>query len=127
MVDAIRALGREIMIRWHEENYDGIREALSDLTPGRNDVPFERVYTEIWHFAFGIANRTLVEAGLFADSYAADRRYRGFHPAIWASDPTTWTPSASCGEKSFTSKGVGWREPSSATPVSKRATPRVVR
>jgi hypothetical protein len=83
-VDAIRQLGREVMIRWHEENYERIREDLSDLTPGVNGVPFERVYTEIWHFAFGIANRTLVERGLFADPYAETRRHQGFIPAIWA-------------------------------------------
>ena len=51
------------MLEWHESNYDRVREALSDLTPIKNGVPFERVYTEIWHFVFGIANRTLVEEG----------------------------------------------------------------
>ena len=89
-VDAIRALGRDVMIRWHEENYDSIRETLSTLTPGRNNVPFERVYTSIWHFAFGIANRTLVEEGLFADPYVQDRRHQGFIPLIWARELSDW-------------------------------------
>ena len=77
------ALGREIMVHWHEVNYANIREALSGLTPIRNGVPFERVYTEIWHFVFGFANRTLVEEGLFADPYAGNRRYKGFLPVVW--------------------------------------------
>ena len=83
-VEAVVAKGREIMLGWHEANYDRLREALSDLTPIRNGVPFERVYTEIWHFLFGFANRTLVEEGLFADPYGQDRRYQGFLPVVWA-------------------------------------------
>ena len=82
-VAAMVAMGHEIMVDWHEANYAGIRQALSDLTPIRNGVPFERVYTEIWHFVFGFANRTLVEEGLFADPYAESRRYRGFLPVVW--------------------------------------------
>ena len=83
LVAATVAMGREIMIDWHEANYARIREALSDLTPIRNGVPFERVYTEIWHFVFGFANRTLVEEGLFANPYAESRRYQGFLPVVW--------------------------------------------
>ena len=82
-VAAMVALGREIMVDWHEANYARIRQELSDLTPIRNGVPFERVYTEIWHFVFGFANRTLVEQDLFADPYAGSRRYQGFLPVVW--------------------------------------------
>jgi hypothetical protein len=85
-VDAIVAAGRGIMTRWHEENYPAIRDQLSSLTPGRNGVPFERVYTEIWHFVFGIANRVLVDEGLFANPYATTRRHKGFIPAVWAGE-----------------------------------------
>jgi hypothetical protein len=83
LVREIVALGREIMITWHEANYAAIRERLADLTPTRNGVPFERVYTEVWHFIFGIANRTLVDQGFFADPYSSERRHRGFLPVIW--------------------------------------------
>ena len=86
MVRGMVAKGREIMIAWHEENYDEIKGVLSDLTPLRNGVPFERVYTEVWHFVFGIANRELVKAGFFADPYAEGRRHKGFRPFIWSSD-----------------------------------------
>ena len=47
-------------------------------------LPFETVYTEVWHFIFGIANRVLVEEGLFADPYAEERKSKGFIPAVWA-------------------------------------------
>jgi DNA-binding MarR family transcriptional regulator len=82
-VAAMVAMGREIMVDWHEANYARIRQALSDLTPIQNGVPFERVYTEIWHFVFGFANRTLVEQGFFANPYEESRRYRGFLPVVW--------------------------------------------
>jgi hypothetical protein len=33
----------------------------------------------------GVANRKLVEAGLFADPYAESRRFKGYIPAVYAS------------------------------------------
>ncbi len=84
-VREIVLMGREIMTAWHEANYATIRERLADLTPTRNGVPFERVYTEVWHFIFGMANKTLVERGFFADPYSSERRHRGFIPVVWAS------------------------------------------
>ncbi len=84
MVDAMIAIGRDIMSSWHNAEYSNLKSTLSDLTPVQNGVPFERVYTEIWHFIFAIANRTLVEEGFFADPYAAERRHQGFLPFIWA-------------------------------------------
>ena len=85
MVNAMIAVGRDIMSTWHEDNFSSIQTELSDLTPIRNGVPFERVYTEIWHFVFGIANRVLAEEGFFADPYSEDRRHQGFLPVVWAS------------------------------------------
>jgi hypothetical protein len=76
--------GREITIEWHENNYETVKRNLLDLTPLRYGVPFGTVYTEVWHFIFGIANRILVEEGLFCDPYSADRLIKGFVPAVWA-------------------------------------------
>lgn len=84
LVGAMRAIGREIIAAWHHAHYSSVRSQLADLTPLRNGVPFERVYTEVWHFIFGIANRTLVEEGFFADPYAAHRAHQGFLPAIFS-------------------------------------------
>jgi hypothetical protein len=84
LVSAMLAKGREIMVAWHTANYDAIRAQLAELTPLRNGVPFERVYTEVWHFVFGITNRTLVEEGFFADPYDHTRQHQGFVPAIFA-------------------------------------------
>jgi hypothetical protein len=84
LVQATRLLARDVMVAWHERNYKALRGRLSGITPLRNRVPFERVYTSVWHYVFGIANRSLVEAGFFADPYGPDRRHQGFLPAIWA-------------------------------------------
>lgn len=83
MLRDLRDKGREIIVQWHHSNYTQLKAELSRLTPVQRGVPFERVYTEIWHFVFAIANRTLVEEGLFADPYAEGRAYRGFLPMVW--------------------------------------------
>jgi len=83
-VTGMTDIGRQIMIDWHGQNYEQIKSSSSKLTPIRNGVPFERVYTEIWHFVFAIANRTLVAEGFFADPYAEDRPHKGFIPVIWS-------------------------------------------
>ena len=84
MVRAMVSRTRDIVAEWHETNYALVRDRLLHLTPIRSGVPFEMVYTEVWHFVFAVANRTLVEQGFFADPYAEERRYKGFLPAVWA-------------------------------------------
>ncbi len=60
----------------------------STLNYSRQGVPLilaERgVYTEVWRFVFGIANRTLVEQGFFADPYDEHRSHQRFIPVIFA-------------------------------------------
>lgn len=83
MMREMLMMGQTIMASWHEQNYGHLKARLSRLTPLRHGVPFQRVYTEIWHHIFGIANRTFVEAGFFADPYAEGLRFSGYLPAIW--------------------------------------------
>jgi DNA-binding MarR family transcriptional regulator len=84
MVRTMVSRTRDIVAEWHEANYDSVRDRLSHLTPIRSGVPFEMVYTEVWHFVFAVANRSLAERGFFADPYAEERTYKGFLPAVWA-------------------------------------------
>jgi hypothetical protein len=84
LVHDVLRRGREIIIAWHERSYETIKEKLQNLTPLRHGVPYGVVYTEVWHFLFGVANRTLVEEGLFCDPYAEGRPIKGFIPAVWA-------------------------------------------
>ncbi len=83
MVRGVLALGREVIRRWHEEHYEELAADLGDLTPVRSGVPYEVVYTEVWHYLFGLANRKLVEAGMLADPYAPSREHEGFIPVVW--------------------------------------------
>jgi hypothetical protein len=46
-------------------------------------VPFTESFTMVWHYIFGITNRRLVEAGLFADPYNEKRKFKGFIPLVY--------------------------------------------
>lgn len=82
MVQGVIRLGRDVMTLWLQENYKNMEKDLIQLTPTRQGVPFEIVFTQVWHFVFGLANRKMVRSGLFADPYAADRTYKGFLPVV---------------------------------------------
>jgi hypothetical protein len=82
MVQGVISLGRDVMTLWLQENYKNMEKDLTQLTPTRQGVPFENVFTQVWHFVFGLANRKMVRSGLFADPYAADRTYKGFLPVV---------------------------------------------
>jgi len=86
MVRELRILGRKVMIKWLEEGYKRLTVELGDLSSVRYGVPLSEGFWDIWHYVFGIANRELVAAGLFADPYGADRIYKGFIPAVYRLD-----------------------------------------
>lgn len=83
MAKAILAIGKQVIERWLDESYPSIEKELGDLSFSRSNVPFSEGFTMIWHYLFGIANRKLVEAGLFADPYAPSRRHKGAIPAVY--------------------------------------------
>jgi hypothetical protein len=72
----------EVMTAWLAENYPRIREELAGITPLRHKVPYEQTFDQVWHYVFGMTNRRLVRAGLFADPYAAGRVRPGYVAAI---------------------------------------------
>jgi hypothetical protein len=83
MVKELRRLGREVMVKWFDERYKALCQQLSDLSPVRYGVPLSEGFYSVWHYLFGIANRELVAAGLFADPYDASRIFKGFIPAVY--------------------------------------------
>lgn len=83
MVNKLRTLSEKIMSEWLEANYPRIKSDLADLSMAKAGVPFEEGFTMIWHYIFGIANRSLVEAGLFADPYAEGRKFPGYIPFLY--------------------------------------------
>jgi hypothetical protein len=83
MVKELRRLGREVMVNWFDERYKALCQQLRDLTPVRYGVPLSEGFYLVWHYLFGIANRELVAAGLFADPYDDSRIFKGFIPSVY--------------------------------------------
>ncbi len=83
MVQALRRVGWEVMEVWLSVNYEDVKAQLSNLIAVRFGVPYADVFTQVWHYLFGTANRKLVECGMFADPYAHSRRYKGAIPVVW--------------------------------------------
>ena len=54
LVADVLALHRQILQRWLQTHYGSFRSELSDLTVIRQGVPFEAVFTQIWHDIFGL-------------------------------------------------------------------------
>lgn len=83
MVRRLRQLGRQAMERWADQRYATLAAELDALTPRKYGVPLSHSFYWVWHYIFGIANRELVAAGLFADPYGPGRRFQGFLPAVY--------------------------------------------
>jgi len=84
MVRQVRQLGRQAMQRWADERHAALASELDVLTPRKYGVPLSHSFYWVWHYIFGIANRELVGAGLFADPYDPGRRFQGFLPAVYS-------------------------------------------
>lgn len=83
LVENLLKVSRAVMNEWIAANYDKIKNSLKEITPLKYGISFEDLFTEIWHYVFGMTNRVLVEKDVFANPYAENRKYKGFVPAIW--------------------------------------------
>ncbi|HET9370657.1 MAG TPA: hypothetical protein VFO19_10440 [Vicinamibacterales bacterium] len=83
-VAKVVGLVRDQVSVWHERRASELRRELATLTALGQGVPFEVLYTDIWHYVFGFANLFLAEGGLITDPYADTWRFRGFVPVLWA-------------------------------------------
>lgn len=83
MVQDLLGLSAEIISTWLEENYESLKAEFRRTTPVGHAVPFEDTFYYVWHYVFGITNRILVEEGMFADPYGADRKHQGYIPVVW--------------------------------------------
>ena len=84
LVDATLKLSRGIMTAWLRANYPAMKDELSDLSPMRNGVPFSLAFSEVWHYEFGFATKSLAESGFYANPRAQGNRYVGYVPLVWA-------------------------------------------
>jgi hypothetical protein len=85
LVDATLKLSREIMRDWLQRNYPTMKDELSGLSPMRNGVPFSLAFSEVWHYEFGFATKSLSGSGFYVNPRALGNRYEGYVPLVWAS------------------------------------------
>jgi hypothetical protein len=83
LVDATLKLSREIMTDWLRRNYPTMKDELSGLSPMRNGVLFALAFSEVWHYEFGFATKSLAESGFYANPRAQGNRYEGYVPLVW--------------------------------------------
>ena len=84
MVDETLQLSRAIMKEWLGRNYALMEASLAGLSPMRNGVPYALAFSEVWHYTFGSATKSLAESGFFANPRAPGSRYAGYSPLVWA-------------------------------------------
>jgi len=83
LVDATLKLSREIMTDWLRRNYPMMKDELSGLSPMQSGVPFSLAFSEVWHYEFGFATKSLAESGFYANPRASGNRYVGYVPLVW--------------------------------------------
>lgn len=83
MLRAARNRSNQMMIDWLADYYDEVEQALGDLTVMKYGVPYDQLYTQIWHYIFGLVNQRLVATGHMLDPYAADRAHQSFAPFVF--------------------------------------------
>jgi hypothetical protein len=85
-LSTVRALNKQLLTQWLERNYAPMRAQLTGLTALRQGVPYEALFTQIWHEIFGLATRELVAAHLVADPYAPTNPAAGSLAMVWKAD-----------------------------------------
>jgi hypothetical protein len=84
MLDSTLALSRRIMTEWLAANHGAMEHDLAGLSSVRDGLPFAAPFSEVWHYVFGFAAKSLATAGFFADPRAPGRRDTGYVPLVWA-------------------------------------------
>ena len=84
MLDSTFALSRRIMTEWLAANHGSMEHDLAGLSSVRDGLPFAAPFSEVWHYVFGLAAKTLATDGFFADPRAPGRRDTGYVPLVWA-------------------------------------------
>jgi hypothetical protein len=83
IVEKTIGLSREVMRAWFEKRVPELRRDLGDLTAVRAGLPFEAVFTQVWHEIFGDVTRDLARSGFIATAYAPTVRFKGSFSVLW--------------------------------------------
>jgi hypothetical protein len=84
MLDSTLAVSRRIMTEWLAANHAQMEHDLSGLSSVRDGLPFAAPFSEIWHYVFGTATKSLAADGFFADPRAPNHPDTGYVPLVWA-------------------------------------------
>ena len=84
MLDSTLALSRRIMTEWLATNHGAMERDLAGLSSVRDGLPFAAPFSEVWHYVFGLAAKSLATGGFFADPRGPGRRDTGYVPLVWA-------------------------------------------
>ena len=84
MLDSALALSRRIMTTWLAANHAAMEHDLAGLSSVRDGLPFAAPFSEVWHYVFGLAAKSLAADGFYADPRATGRRDAGYVPLVWA-------------------------------------------
>ncbi len=82
MLTEARALGAEIVHEWLRQEYPTTRAQLAGLSAVSAGVPFEIMFTQLWHDLFGWTNYHLAREGFFYDPYGPNADFVGFMPFV---------------------------------------------
>jgi len=85
VTDAALALSRRVITDWLARYYGPMKADLAGLTALRQGVPYESLFTQIWHELFGLATRQLAAAGVIEDARGPAVRYPGSLALVWRS------------------------------------------
>lgn len=80
MIDAARELSWLLIDEWLDLNYSTVQAKLDRLNARKYGIGYRQLFTEIWHYLFGLTNKALVASGHFADPYAEERVSKGMFP-----------------------------------------------
>ena len=92
MIDRTLALNRRILKSWFAAHDVELRSDLDSLTAIRTGLPFEALFTQIWHEIFGVVTRELIDSKLVADPYSAEARSKGSFSSVWRTALYSRTP-----------------------------------
>lgn len=86
MIDAARELSWLLIDEWLDLNYSTVQAKLDRLSARKYGIEYRQLFTEIWHYLFGLTNKALVASGHFADPYAEERVSKGMFPFVFNAD-----------------------------------------
>jgi len=86
MIDAARELSWLLINEWLDQNYSTMEAKLDRLSVRKYGIPYRQLFTEIWHYLFGLTNKALVLSGHFANPYAEERVSKGMVPFVFNAD-----------------------------------------